>query len=842
MGWLLIVMVLPVGAERTTFVPAGSVWTYLDDGSDQGMAWYGAGFDDSGWASGSAELGYGDGDEATVVSFGPDDQNKYTTTYFRHTFNVSDASGYNSMRLEVLRDDGAVVYLNGTEIFRTNMPETSNYLTFASSVLFGGDEDAFYGKSLDASGLVDGDNVLAVEVHQSTLTSSDMSFDLFLMASDRSSTFTLLAASVKDFSGAQGLNNWHYGYYDGDSSVPFTPDDFEEFTYYDTNSTAWKIDPSEQNTRGFYTAVWNTGGHPNDWVEIRVVRRWISDTSGSITIAGNLAKIDARCGDGVSGHIFLDGNEIWSSPITWNDSVGVFYELPLDVVEGSILDFAIAPNGSDACDGSRFTTFIYKGGPLSDTPALVARYPFDQDTRDTSGNGFHGAVNGVATLVQDPERGGVLSLDGDGGHILVMGIGHVLDGCTDITVACWIKSNEISSNRGFVIFEDPRNANRGIRYDSSGSVNGGQNIIKCGIDSVFGHQAYESSSDVQTTDWQHVAITWSSGDQVRLYIDGVEDTSGPVHVNRDGFLIGYSNLIIGKGSKDQGWNGLIDDVRIYNRALSETEISTLYNASEPPVADANGPYTLYAGDTLTLDASGSTDDENDITSYVWDLDDDGVFETDAGTQAVFDVSYAYLESLGLGIGVDYNIHLKVTDGDEQADTDTTTLTIEPALVIAVDIKPTSCPNPLNVKSKGVLPVAILGSDSFDVATIVISSLRLAGVAPLRDSYEDVATPVGDVADCNCVEDGPDGFVDLTLKFKTQQIVEALGEVEKDDVITLELTGVLFDETPIEGADCILIRGRHKPIDPADINKDGVVNAADFAIFTQNWLQSSIVDD
>ncbi len=235
-------------------------------------------------------------------------------------------------------------------------------------------------------------------------------------------------------------------------------------------------------------------------------------------------------------------------------------------------------------------------------------------------------------------------------------------------------------------------------------------------------------------------------------------------------------------------------------------VASVPEPAAPPVADANGPYTLYAGDTLTLDASGSTDDANDITSYVWDLDDDGVFETDAGTQAVFDVSYAYLESLGLGIGVDYNIHLQVTDGDEQDDTDTTTLTIEPkpAFVIAVDIKPTSCPNPLNVKSKGVLPVAILGSDAFDVGDIDIASIRLEGVAPAESAYEDAASPVLDQTECSCTTDGPDGYMDLTLKFKTQEIMAVLGEVHDGEVWLLYLTGLLYDGTEIEGSDCMQI--------------------------------------
>ncbi len=270
----------------------------------------------------------------------------------------------------------------------------------------------------------------------------------------------------------------------------------------------------------------------------------------------------------------------------------------------------------------------------------------------------------------------------------------------------------------------------------------------------------------------------------------------------------------------------------------------LVGSSLPPVADADGPYIIYVGDTLTLDASGSTDADNDIVSYMWDLEDDGIFETDAGGQAIFDVNYTSLQSLGLIVDHTYNIHVKVTDSKGQSSVADTTLTIvpKPATLVAVDIKPGSCPNPVNVKSKSVLPIAILGTEDVNVITIDPTSVRLAGVAPLRRGYEDVSAPVSDSNDCNCVEVGPDGFLDLTLKFKTQEIVEAIGDVNDGDVLELPLTGVLSDGSPIEGADCILIRGRHKPISPADINKDGVVNGADFAIFAQNWLQSSILDE
>ena len=94
-------------------ISVGSTWKYLDNGSDQGTVWSGTAFDDSTWASGPAELGYGDGGEATVVNCGPSrpacNSNNYVTTYFRYTFNVPDRSLYSGLNLRLLRDDGAVV-------------------------------------------------------------------------------------------------------------------------------------------------------------------------------------------------------------------------------------------------------------------------------------------------------------------------------------------------------------------------------------------------------------------------------------------------------------------------------------------------------------------------------------------------------------------------------------------------------------------------------------------------------------------------------------------------------------------------------------------------------------
>jgi hypothetical protein len=125
----------------------------------------------------------------------------------------------------------------------------------------------------------------------------------------------------------------------------------------------------------------------------------------------------------------------------------------------------------------------------------------------------------------------------------------------------------------------------------------------------------------------------------------------------------------------------------------------------------------------------------------------------------------------------------------------------------VDIKPQSCPNPLNVKSRGMLPVAILGTPDFDITMIDPETISLAGASLMNWSYEDVATP-SEADLCSCTAEGPDGFLDLTLKFKNEDVVDSIGPVSDGDVKVLTLTGETFDGTPIDGIDCVYIR--YKP--------------------------------
>ncbi|MEX2188769.1 MAG: DNRLRE domain-containing protein [Pirellulales bacterium] len=158
-------------------VAENSTWKYLDNGSNQGTSWKETAFNDSSWSSGAAQFGRGDGDEATTLA-------NVTTTYFRQSFDVADKSRFSGLNLNVLRDDGVAVYLNGTEVYRNNLTAGAAYNTNAASSVSTEGESTFQMTTISTAELVDGTNVLAVEIHQAGGGSTDLTFDLQLVGVD----------------------------------------------------------------------------------------------------------------------------------------------------------------------------------------------------------------------------------------------------------------------------------------------------------------------------------------------------------------------------------------------------------------------------------------------------------------------------------------------------------------------------------------------------------------------------------------------------------------------------------------------------------------------------------
>ena len=171
----------PTGVALVSF---GESWRYLDEGTAPAASWRArTGFDDSGWAQGPGRLGYGGDGEATVVGYGSQTSARHITTWLRKKFVVGDRSGWEALRLRLVRDDGVVVSLNGTEVFRSNLPDgVVTPTTLATTDIAGAGEAAVVEARLPLELLVAGENVLAVELHQAGPASSDLGFDLELIA------------------------------------------------------------------------------------------------------------------------------------------------------------------------------------------------------------------------------------------------------------------------------------------------------------------------------------------------------------------------------------------------------------------------------------------------------------------------------------------------------------------------------------------------------------------------------------------------------------------------------------------------------------------------------------
>jgi len=175
-------------AATDTLIPFGDTWRYLDTGASLGASWQNS--IRTGWSTGPAQLGYGDGDEATVVDCSPNPPgscgtgNNFITTYFQRVFTCSNPSSYIYGQVRLLRDDGIIVYLNGTEIYRNNMPAgPAGSQTRASTSIGGEAESTILTATFDPDLLQSGNNILSAEVHQHLASSNDISFDLELKAS-----------------------------------------------------------------------------------------------------------------------------------------------------------------------------------------------------------------------------------------------------------------------------------------------------------------------------------------------------------------------------------------------------------------------------------------------------------------------------------------------------------------------------------------------------------------------------------------------------------------------------------------------------------------------------------
>ena len=235
---------------------------------------------------------------------------------------------------------------------------------------------------------------------------------------------------------------------------------------------------------------------------------------------------------------------------------------------------------------------------------LLVYWSFDESDGQTASDvlgSYEATLTGSASWEPGGGKiGGALKLDGSGGSSAEDSNGaNYINGLNAFTVALWVKSTEVNSNKGFIHGKDPSGQDDTftLRYDSAGFDGKGTNVIKAGITTTGGVTSYESASDVQTTEWQHLALTWSSGNQLALYIDGALDEATNNKDAVEGEITNATKFLIGKGGKDANasWNGLIDEVHLYNRVLDDGEIASLASGVNATPVEARGKLATVWG-------------------------------------------------------------------------------------------------------------------------------------------------------------------------------------------------------------------------------------------------------
>ena len=367
--------------------------------------------------------------------------------------------------------------------------------------------------------------------------------------------------------------------------------------------TAQDIGLTSNQAAPMYVAVANNTGAPavlyhedanatlvGDWTEWNIDLKDIADKGVDLTDVNSIA---IGFGDrdnpvaGGAGKMYFDDIRLYR-PRYVPDK---FTPLTADFTDDGVVDFA----DLQIMVGDWLMGDYTRPGPL------LVHYNFDEGAGivagDSSGLGNDGAFSGTATWASDEIGGWAGAFDGGVGEVRNDSVSADLNGLSALSFGAWIKSNAIGTDAGVIIFADPAgNDQRDIRYDSAGSSGSGTNVIKYGVATEEGSHENESASNVQTTQWQHVMVTWTSGEAAKLYINGVLDTPTNEDNIIGGTTSGYTTLIVGRGGKDSGgsWDGLVDDVRVYEVALTAAQVQTVMNDGDIPVVDVYVPLESVA--------------------------------------------------------------------------------------------------------------------------------------------------------------------------------------------------------------------------------------------------------
>jgi len=263
---------LSASSTPSTIVGMGSPWKYFDGNAIPALNWFAQTYSDVAWKSGPAQLGYGSKGEKTLISYGDNASNKYPTSYFRKIFTLSDLNGKTNFSLTILVDDGAAVYVNGQEVGRYMLPTGTLTFNTLATAYNNGDLVTY---AVPLSLLKAGDNLIAVEVHQTSVISSDVMFDLQLTC--QSTQVSEVVSTNPIYSGALSGNVSLKAVYE--TAVIENQDDLPPVVINELVASNDLIS-DEFGGKDDYIELYNNGD-----VDVNVAGWYLSDTPANKTLA-----------------------------------------------------------------------------------------------------------------------------------------------------------------------------------------------------------------------------------------------------------------------------------------------------------------------------------------------------------------------------------------------------------------------------------------------------------------------------------------------------------------------------------------------------------------------------
>lgn len=303
------------------------------------------------------------------------------------------------------------------------------------------------------------------------------------------------------------------------------------------------------------------------------------------------------------------------------------------------------------------------GSDPATAEGLLAYYPLDGNAADVTGNGYDGTVfEALPAADRNGNADGAYAFDGSNDRITTAAIQTP----EELTISLWVKFD------GFSASDENIFGNRvAAGWDAMVYRNPTGSDIRAHVNQEMAALSMDTAMSVQTGTWYHIVQTWKSPD-LRVYINGVEDANSPV--TQAGTILGRNNTwFIGQDDYEPSFNGTIDEVRLYSRALSAAEVDSLYQQSAPDnlapalTADA-ASVSVDEGATATLTGTYSDDKGNEGVTLSASV---GTVTKDSPGAGQWSWSFATSD----GPDESQTVTITATDGDGGSSTETFDLTV-----------------------------------------------------------------------------------------------------------------------------------------------------------------------